>query len=140
MESISAVGGSKFRLSSAALATGGSSSTSSKLLDSYQSSSLLPDALRTRFGLLSRNLDGLTLSVPLSDLPANSSTKNGPHVTVRLPVEQSLLGDRTPGLNTMACLFWDEASGSFVSDGSVISILNFEFDVHFGHNIFLRKT
>jgi hypothetical protein len=120
VSSISAIGGSAFRLFSAA--NGGINSTSSKLVDSYQSSSLLPDALRTRFGLLSRKLDGLTLSTPLRDLPANSSTKTGQSILVNLPVEQSLLGGRKPGLNTMTCMFWDEARGRFLSEGYVINI------------------
>ena len=89
MASISAVSGSVFNLSSVAPATG--IATSSTPVDSYQSSSLLPDALRTRFGLLSRKLDGFTLSIPLSNLQTNSSAKDGPSVTVRLPVDQSLL-------------------------------------------------
>ena len=129
--SISAVGGSAFHLLPAAAITGGPgvSSTSSQVVDSYQSSSLLPDALRTRFGLLSHKLDGFTLSIPLSDLQESSSTKNGPSVVVKLPVEKSQLGGRNPGLSTMACMFWDEASGSFLSDGYVISILNSGFGI-----------
>ena len=91
------------------------------MVDSYQSSSILPYTLRTRFGLLSSKLDGLTLSIPLRDLPANSSTSNGPSVIVRLPVDKNLLGGRIPGIKTMACQYWDEASGTFGSDGLIPS-------------------
>jgi hypothetical protein len=133
MASISAVGGSAFRVLSAAAATGGISSTSSKPVDSYQSSSLLPDALRTRFGLLSHKLDGFTLSISLSDLAANIGIQNEPSVIVKLPVEQGLLGGRKPGLNTMACMFWDEANGRFLSDGYVT--LNSGLDICFEQTI-----
>jgi hypothetical protein len=119
MASISAVGGGVFNLSSIADGTGGTSSALSRLVDSYLSSSLLPAAFRTRFGLLSHKLHGLTLSILLRDLPSN--TRDGPSVTVRLPIDQSLLDGRNPGLNTVACMFWDESSGSFGSNGFVPS-------------------
>jgi hypothetical protein len=128
LASISAVGGNTFSLSSVVV-SGRIRPTLSTVVDVYQSSSLLPEVLRAQYRLLSQKIDGFTISVPLSDLPANSSSGYGPSVTVCLPVNESLLGGRNPGPNTLSCLFWDESSGTFDSDGFEQSKFNCVLDV-----------
>ena len=41
------------------------------------------------------------------------------YVTVNLPIDTSLLKGRKPGIQTVACTYWDASSGMFSSDGCV---------------------
>jgi hypothetical protein len=101
-------GGSSFALNTA-------DSTQQIALSVYRSSSILPDVLQSRFGLLSKQIDGLTLSLPVG--PASGG--NIPSVTVTVPIDPSLLMGRKPGLQTVVCTYWDSSIGAFSTDGWV---------------------